>query len=178
MYQYDDRSYEKTMKIFISAASKIEEIQWSLFNAASHIPINSSIIPASSLVPFSNEKHMEIDGVDDNFMRGVFSFVLFSAIPTFVIVFIFHKVFLCLFNFKISVYLRRYFFWGCTLIQTLIEPNIAYFTYLFLRQSFLFFSFKFTDKIFLAGATLLFYPVLMFACCFFFFFNRKWKKKN
>ena len=60
------------MKIYLDMISAVEEFQWSMFNAATHISFNSSVIPASNLTEFSNEKHMEIDGEDDNFVRGIF----------------------------------------------------------------------------------------------------------
>ena len=62
MYQYDNRSYEEIMKIFLETVNQIQVIKLSMFNAATHIPINSSVIPATNLTQFSNEKHMEVDG--------------------------------------------------------------------------------------------------------------------
>ena len=118
-----------------------------------------------------------MDGGDDNFLRGIFPIAIFVVIPTLCISFVLRRVFLCFFEYKFSVHIRRYFFISCELLQTLIEPNIAFLTYLLCRQSFLSFSFNFADKISLTVSLLLFFPVLIFACCFYFMFNRQLKKK-
>ena len=155
----------------------MEDLKRSFPKSFIDFPINSSVIPVSSLVPFSNKKHMEIDNVDDNFARGVFPFTVLTIVPTIVINVILYFIFKLLFKYKISVYFRRYYFLIPCLLQGLIEGNIQYFTYLFFRQSFVVFSFKFTDKIFIVLSVLFFFVILMVTCCFYFLFNYSLKKK-
>ena len=177
LYFYDQRNYNRTMQEILYVFDQIEEIQWSLLNMASKVSIDKFMIPMSDLIPFSNHKHMETDGVDDSFVRGIFPFVLFGVPPILVTTFIFYRLFQCLFNYKISSYVRRFYFVLPCLLQSLIEGNISFFTYIFFRQCFLAFSFKFLDKVFIATAFGFFFFVIMMACCFYFLGNRYYKKK-
>ena len=110
-------------------------------------------------------------------MRGVFAFAIFVFPPILCLYCIFKGIFHCIHPYKISVYLRRYYFLSCALSQGLIEGNIPFFTYLFFRQCYLAFSFKFTDKIFIAIAIVLFFFVIIFVCCFYFIYNWYLEKK-
>ena len=64
-----------------------------------------------------------------------------------------------------------------TVLQILIEGNVSFFTYIFFRQSFVSFSFNFTDKVFLGLSILIFFLVFLIGICFYFIFNEKYEKK-
>ena len=177
LYFYSQRSYNGTMLTILTIVNEIEEIQWSLLKEKAKIDANPFSIPTSKLIDFSNQKHMEIDGVDDSFVRAIFSFLIFGVPPILVATLFFRGIFKCLFKYQISVYLRRYFFILPCLLQGLIEGNIGFFTYVFFRQAFLAFSFKFADKLAIVMAVMFFFGVVMVACCFFLIFNHLLKKK-
>lgn len=154
----------------------IESAKWTLFNLASKVPINSSIVPATDITAFSNPKHVEVDDVDDNFARGTFPFFLFLVPQTILMLFVLHRVFRCLSQYKVSVYFRRYFFLLACVVQILVEDNISFFSYLFFQQTFVAFSFKFTDKLFIAASVSMFLLVVLAACCFYFLCNEIYGK--
>ena len=131
----------------------------------------------SDLSAFSNPKHTEIDGVDDSFARSMFPCLVFLVPQTILSVFIFNRIFACIRTKKISVYVRRYFFVLPCVIQIVVEGNIPFFTYIFFRQTMVAFAFKFADKLFIAGAVVVFFAILMAASCFYFLSNYHYKKR-
>ena len=140
------------------------------------IPINSSIVPATAIDEFSNPKHVEMDGVDDSFLRGTFAFAVFMVPQTILLVFILKRVFHCVSAYGFSAYLRRFYFMGACVLQILLESNLSFFTYLFFRQMMVSFSFKAVDKAFLALSTVLFFCIMVSVCCFYFMANCAYKK--
>ena len=154
----------------------IEDKKWSLLNAASKIPINNSVVPMSDLTVYSNPKHKEVDDVDDSFARSLFPFFLFLIPQTIVLTLFLKAVFYCIYQKKISIYIRRYFFTAACLWQILIEGNIAYFTYIFFRQMMVGFSSKFVDKVFLGASIVAFGCILLIAFCSYLMFNKYYGK--
>ena len=171
MYFYDRRYYNQTMNELLITINMIKQVKWSLLNLKSITPINSTIVPASEISVYSNPKHVEIDGVDDSFIRGLFPCQVFLIPQTIIIVFIFNRIFACIRTKKISVYLRRYSFVVPCVIQIVVEGNTPFFTYIFFRQAMVAFSFKFVDKAFIAGAIVVFFFMLLAASCFYFLSN-------
>ena len=119
---------------------------------------------------------MEVDDVDDCFFRGMFQFFVFFLPQTLILCLVFRKVFNLLFNYKISILFRRFYFTPCVLIQMLVETNLAFFTYLIFKQIGVAFSFQFTDKIFLALSILIFGIFLVFSLCSYFIGNQIYGK--
>ena len=115
---------------------------------------------------------MEVDNVDDSFFRGLFNFMIFSVPQTILLCIVCKRIFSCLFNYRISILFRRFYFIECSIIQALLESNFSFFTYLFFKQMSVPFFFNFTDKVFLAGTVLLFFCMVIIACCFYFILNK------
>ena len=171
MYFYDKREYNGAIQEALVTTNKIEETKWNMLSFVVKIPINSSIIPTTPITEFSNPKHVEIDGVDDSFFRGIFAFAVFMIPQTLLLVFILKRIFCWIANFSISIYLRRYYFVTACVLQILIESNVSFFTYLFFRQMMVSFSFQVYDKLFLALSVTVFFFIMVSACCFYFLAN-------
>ena len=116
---------------------------------------------------------MEVDEVDDCFLRGSFDFFVFTIPQTLFLFFILRLLFNCLFHHRISIWVRRYYFTGCAIVQTFLESSFAFFTYLFFSQMIISFSFNFTDKLILAGSILLYFVFLFFGISFYFLGNNR-----
>ena len=177
MYFYDRRYYNQTMNDLLLIINIIEKMKWSLLNFKSKVPINHTIIPMSNLSAYSNPKHAEIDEVDDSFVRSLFPCLVFLIPQTILIVFILNRIFARIRTNKASVYVRRYFFVLPCVIQIVVEGNIPFFTYIFFRQAMVAFAFKFADKVFIAGAVVVFFAMLLAASCFYFLGNYHYKKR-
>ena len=72
LYFYDNRYYNLTLLTILETVNKIEETKWTFLNYATKVPIRDTSMPISDYTQYSNEKHHEIDGVDDTFPRGCF----------------------------------------------------------------------------------------------------------
>ena len=176
LYFYDKRSYKGTMLVIFETINHIEGVKWTLMNYHLKVPINNSTVPISDFSAFSNERHMEVDDVDDSFARGTFSFVVFTVAQTLIQCLLLRKVFLWLSNYKISVYIRRFFFVGASMVQILVEGNISFLTYLFFKQALIPFSFSFMDKAFLALSYCLYFFIMVSLCAFYFICHELYRK--
>ena len=75
---------------------------------------------------------------------------------TVLIIFIFNRIFYCLFNYEVSKYLRPYCFWW-VLLELLVQSNIEYFSFLGFRSMDTPFSFNFPSKCFVTLGIIMFY---------------------
>ena len=134
-------------------------------------------LPISDFSEFSNAKHQEVDDVDDNYFKGSFFFLALTVPQTIILSLVFYCIFRILFNYKISTFFRRYSFLGATIIQSLVETNIVFFSYIFFRQTLVSFSFNFNDKLFLALSVCLFFFIMIGSFCYYFIGNLIYEKK-
>ena len=159
------------MNNIFETVQKIESFKWTLFNYQSAIPDFRSKICKSNYTSFTNEKYKEVEDLDGSFFRSVTIFSLLTIPQTLALCLILKCIFELIRGHKISVFLRRYSFFLPNFLQIVLEPNISYFTYLFFNQAKIFFSFRFSDKIFLTFAVVFEFCVIMFSICFYYYIN-------
>ena len=61
MYFYDKRHYNETMYTVFKTINAVEDAKWTLLNYQEKININKSMIPITNMIPYSNQKHVEVD---------------------------------------------------------------------------------------------------------------------
>ena len=120
---------------------------------------------------------MEIDGVDDVFVRKIYSFLFFTIPQMLMLCGILKGIFLLLFNYKISVFFRRYSFVFPSSVQMLLEGNVAYFTFIAFNQMKVAFSFKFIDKLSIVVCVCFFGFLFIGSICFYVICNQFYQKQ-
>ena len=177
LYNYDKRQYRELMQVVLTAIQEIESVKWSLFNYYALMPQFLDEVKISNYTPYSNAKYNEVEEKDSSFARSVGLFSVLTVPQMLILCLVLWRIFLCIKNFKWSVYLRRYCFTP-NYVQIVLEPNISYFTYLFFNQTKNFFAFNFWDKISLAFSVVFMMIVLLCSICFFILVNEFYEKKS
>ena len=94
------------------------------------------------------------------FISSTMDYFVFFVPLTLLLVFAFNKLFHCLFNYQISIFLRPYSFWWI-LLETLVQGNIEYFTFLALRNFVTPFSFNIESKLLQVLVIFMFFLVIL-----------------
>lgn len=100
-------------------------------------------------------------------LQVIFPYFIYTLPQTICICIAFFFGFHLLKTTKYGVFFRRYSFFCINLIQTLIEGNIAYFTFIFLGHLSLSFSFSIWDKASLLLSLLFFLAIFLFTFLFY-----------
>lgn len=84
-----------------------------------------------------------------------------------------------IYNYKISILIRRFYFFTAALFQMLLEGNIAYFSFIcFGNITAIPFSFSFFDKIALGITLLFFFIIITFIFSFYFLIGKYLQKQS
>ena len=91
-------------------------------------------------------------------------YFVFFVPATLLLVFVFYRLFYCLFNYQISIFVRPYsFLW--ILLEVLVQGNIEYFIFLALRNFLTPFSVDIESKLLQILVILMFFLVALTAFC-------------
>ena len=110
---------------------------------------------------------MEIEGSSSVLIKAVFPFFIYTVPENVLLCLIFYLIFLLLQKYKVSQYIRKFYFIKATLLQTLIEGNVIYFVYVCLGHLSTAFHFIFGDKASLAFTVVFLWVVMMFSFTFY-----------
>ena len=83
-------------------------------------------------------------------IKAAFPFFIYTVPQNILIGLTLYFLFIIIRNYKVSQYVRKYYFGKTVLLQTLVEGNVIYFVYVCFGHFSTSFSFQFGDKISLA----------------------------
>ena len=81
----------------------------------------------------SNPAYLRKERKNNLFIENTMTYFSFFVPMSIVVVFLFNRIFYCLFNFEISKYLRPYAFWW-VLFEIMIQNNVEYLSFLGFRS--------------------------------------------
>ena len=94
---------------------------------------------------FSNPTYLKKERKNNMFIKSTIDYFSFFVPMSLAIVFIFNRIFYCLFDYEISKYLRPYAF-SWVLFEIMIQNNVEYFAFLGFRSLDTSFSIDFPSK--------------------------------
>ena len=121
---------------------------------------------------------MEIERNSSILIKAAFSFFIYTLPSNILLSLVLYFLYLLLKNYKISHYLRRFYFFKTNLFQTLLEGNVIYFTYVCFGHFQTSFHFHFGDKVSLTFTTVFFGVIVLFTFTFYFLTGRYLGKKS
>lgn len=110
-------------------------------------------------------------------IKAVFPFFIYTIPSNTLVCLILYFLFNILRKYKISQYLRKFYFFKSVLFQTLIEGNVIYFVYVCLGHLSTPFHFRFGDKMSLSFTLAFFWIVIMFTFTFYILIGSFLKKQ-
>ena len=111
LYNYHKIHYDGTALTIFETIQFIEEKKWELVSLEKvKERVETSIEDVSLYNPYSNQDYMEKERKNNLFLANTMDYFAFHVPAILVFVFLSNKLFYCLFNFRISSYLRPYSF--------------------------------------------------------------------
>lgn len=178
LYNYDSVRYEGTMAVVFNTSSLIESMKFRVLDRLlGLLPYQQAMGFSEQYSNFTRPRFVEIEGSSAVLLEACFAFFVYTLPLTLACCLALYFLFLQLRQYKISQFLRKYFFIKATLFQTLLEGSVSYFVYVCLGNLELSFSFKFGDRLSLLFAVLFFWAVLLFSFAFYLLLGHYLRKR-
>ena len=129
LYHYDKVEYKGTMNLVFNATYSIEKVKFNILETKLSLNRYSDRLCISDYRPFTREKFVQIEGSSYVVIKAVFSYFVYIVPLNILLCLLLYLFYLALRKNPISRYFRRFNFCKTTLMQTLIEGNVVYFTY-------------------------------------------------
>ena len=123
----------------------------------------------------SNPTYLDKQRKGNLFIASVLDYFAFHVPLILIIVFLFNRLFYCLFNFRISIFFRPFSFWW-TLFEMLIQGNVEMFTFLALRNCLTPYSFDLPSKLLQVLMIMMFFLVVMASYASYFLYYQQYRK--
>ena len=134
LYNYHSNQYDGTALTVFETIQLIEEKQWEIIGLDKvKEDVETSVEQADLYNLQSNPTYLDKERKSNLFIASTMDFFAFHLPLILVMVFIFNRLFHCLFNFRVSIFFRPYSFWWI-LFELLIQGNVEIFTFLALRN--------------------------------------------
>ena len=123
----------------------------------------------------SNPTHLKKERKNNLFIENTMNYFAFFVPMSLVVVFLFNRIFYCLFNYEISKYLRPYAFWW-VLFEIMIQNNVQYFAFLGFRSFDTSFSVDFACKNYITLGIIMLFFTLLGTCASYFIYYSEYGK--
>ena len=97
LYPYDNREYNETALKIFESINEIENLKWTFLGYINLIELPK--FSFSDLTPFSNPKHLKVQGIDDCFLRNFSECLIFNIPQTILLCLFLWGMFRLLFNY-------------------------------------------------------------------------------
>lgn len=161
----------------MNITAEIELLKSDVLNKPFQLLRYKSVIFISNFTLFTPTRYAEIENSSIILLDTAFSYFIYTIPLVIVTCIALDQIFRILSTRKISSYLRKYFFLKTTIIQTLLEGNIAYFTYVCFGNLNLSFSFYFVDKILIGTTVVFLWVIVLFSLIFYPLIGKYLKKR-
>ena len=111
LYNYHRIHYDGTALTIFKTIQLIEEKKWELVGLEkAKEKVETSIEEVPLYNPFSNQEYMEEERKNNLMIGSIMDYFSFHVPALLVIVFLFNRLFYCLFNYQVSFLFRAYSF--------------------------------------------------------------------
>lgn len=178
LYTYDKIEHEGLLKEVFNTTATISSIKMNFLDQYLHWNNWSNYLPLSDYMPYSKEKFIQIEGTSSVLVKGAFPYFLYTIPENVLICLFLYFLYIILQKWRISRYIKSFYFIKTVLLQTLLEGNIAYFTYVCFGHLTTSFHFKYGDKLSLIFTIVFLFIVLIFSISFYPLMGHYFRKKS
>ena len=123
----------------------------------------------------SNPTYLDKERKGNLFIASTMDYFAFHVPLIVLAVFVFNRLFYCLFNFKLSIFFRPYSFWWM-LFEMLVQGNVEMFTFLALRNCLTPYSFDLPSKLLQVLMLVMFFLVVLASYASYFLYYQQYRK--
>lgn len=178
LYAYDKIEHEGLLKEVFNITATVSSMKMNCLDQYLHWNDYNNYLPISDYMPYSREKFVQIEGTSSVLIKAAFPYYLYSVPENVLICLLFYFLYIILQKWRISRYIKSFYFIKTVLLQTLLEGNIAYFTYVCFGHLTTSFHFKYGDKLSLIFTVVFLFMILLFSISFYPLMGHYLKKKS
>lgn len=135
-------------------------------------------IGLSNYKNYSTTEFVKIEDASSVFLDSNFSFLIYTIPQNIILGLILYWIFKSMKNNHSSRSIRKYFFFFPSLLQVLIESNVAYFVFVCFSHLLSSFCFKYRDKCSLIFTILFLFGLVIYTSTFFILVDKFFKKNS
>ena len=176
LYNYHRNQYDGTALVVFETIQFIQEQQYEVVGLDdAKEEIETSIEQVDRYNVQSNPTYLDKERKGNLFIASTMDYFAFHVPLILLVVFLFNRLFYCLFNFKVSIFFRPYSFWWI-LFEILIQGNVEMFTFLALRNCLTPYSFDLPSKLLQVLMILMFFLVVLASYASYFLYYQQYRK--
>ena len=177
LYNYHSHKYDGTALTIFETIQFIEEQQWEIVGLdKAKETLETSIEQVPLYNPQSNPTYMEKERKNNMFIASTMDYFAFYIPLILIVVFLFNKIFYCLFDHEVSILFRPYSFWWI-IFELLFQGNVEFFTFLAFRNCLTPYSFDAPSQLLQVLMVLMFFLTVVASFCSYFWYFREYREK-
>lgn len=167
LYNYDQVRHEGVLELVFNVTFMIESMKFVILDRVFGLLSSQERMGISDYRGFTRERFLEIENSSTVLLEAMFSFFTYTLPINIITSLLCYFLFLEIMRFKISQFIRKFYFLKTTLLQTTLEGSMSYFAYVCFGHLSMAFSFVFVDKAALTFTVVFLWGLLMFSLTFY-----------
>lgn len=178
LYHYDKIEYQGTLDMVFNTTTSLQLLKLEALDGVFNLQKYGEYLPISEYKPWNRQRFVEIEKSSSVLIKAVFPFFIYVVPLNIVACLAMYFLFQFLRKYKVSIYLLKFYFIKTVLLQSLLEGNVAYFSFVCFGHIETSFSFKFGDKISLLFMMVFLWIIIIFSFTFYPLIGRYLEKRS